>query len=54
MLAPFAADLYRCRCDELVRQQGLVARHHADAVPHMPDMRGGASPIADGKEPDVR
>src|SRR5262245_35755925 len=53
-VSPFAIDLYRWRCDELVREQGLVARQHGDAVPHTPDMRGGANSIADGKEPDVR
>ena len=29
---PLATDLYRWRCDKLVSEQGLVARHHADAV----------------------
>jgi hypothetical protein len=54
MLAPFATDLYQSRCDELASKQGRVVRHHAEAVPHIPDMRGGANSIADGKARDVR
>jgi hypothetical protein len=33
---------------------GLVVRHHADAVFHIPDGGGGANSIADVKEAEVR